>query len=58
MEFLYLGGKYYPNISKNILLKILKNIGMFVLMGLAIFIVPKGELRLKIIVGKKRYKDI
>ena len=28
IEFLYLGGKYYPNISKSILPKILKNIGI------------------------------
>ena len=27
IEFLYLNGKYYPNISKNMLPKILKNIG-------------------------------
>jgi len=28
IQFLYLNGKYYPNIPKNILLKILKNIGL------------------------------
>ena len=28
IEFIYLEGKYYPNISKNILPRILKNIGL------------------------------
>ena len=29
IEFLYLDGQYYPNISKNIFPKILKNVGLF-----------------------------
>ena len=54
IEFLYKDLKYYPNISKNYSSKNSKKYWYFVLMGLAIFIVPKGELRLKIVRWKKK----